>query len=289
MAGASKDHCYSLAALQQACDDDDIDWMDQQENEEASQSQAPDTQPDRQHTPLKSLNPKKMKKTSAQEEISNSVLLNAIQSLTRKFDTQNDHIQAFEWQLKENTEAVVKIKESVDMNTSALKGIIEDVDKLKKQVVTLQKENADLHESCLEHARYKRRWSLRLNGIPEREGENTQEEVIKILTKVVPLPTEHLQNMVDVVHRLGQKVRADRPRQIILQFSMRTVRDQVWRLSKNAKICNEMKVRFREDFCKEDREAHACLWLKVEEARKRGLKAYLRDGHAVIDSRRVTV
>ena len=49
-----------------------------------------------------------------------------------------------------------------------------------------------------------------------------------------------------------------------------------------------MKIRFREDFCKEDREAHARLWPRVEEARKRGLKAYLRDGHAVIDGRRVT-
>lgn len=84
-------------------------------------------------------------------------------------------------------------------------------------------------------------------------------------------------------------MRGDRPRQIIIQFSMRVVRNQVWKLSKNARICDKRKIRFREDFCKEDREAHACLWPKVEEGRKRGLKAYLRDGHAVIDGHRVTV
>lgn len=91
----------------------------------------------------------------------------------------------------------------------------------------------------------------------------------------------------DTVHRLGQKVRADKPRQIILQFSMRTVRDQVWKMSKNARICNEMKIRFTEDFCKEYQEAHAHLWPKVEEARKKGPKAYLRDGYVMIDGRRV--
>lgn len=87
------------------------------------------------HTPLKSLNPKRSKKFPTEEgEISNSVLFNAIQSVTRKCDNQCDHFKALEFQLKENTDAVVNIKESVDTNTSALKGIIEDVDRLKKQV-----------------------------------------------------------------------------------------------------------------------------------------------------------
>lgn len=122
---------------------------------------------------------------------------------------------------------------------------------------------------------------------PEREGENFREEVIRILTKVVPLSAENLQNTEDAVHRLGQKKRAGRPRQIIIQFFMKTVRDQVWKLSRNAKTFNELKIRFREDFCKEDREAHTQLWPKVEEARKREFKAYLRDGHAVIDGCRV--
>lgn len=42
--------------------------------------------------------------------------------------------------MKGNTQAVVKIKESVDANTPALKGIIEDVKK--------KRENAALHKAC---------------------------------------------------------------------------------------------------------------------------------------------
>lgn len=57
-----------------------------------------------------------MKQTAKEDEISNRILLNAIQSLTCKFDAQVEHIQAFEWQLKENTEEVIKIKDSVDAN-----------------------------------------------------------------------------------------------------------------------------------------------------------------------------
>lgn len=94
------------------------------------------------HTRLKNPKPKKSKKPAAPEdEISTGVPYAAIQTLTRKSDTQNEHFQAFEWQLKENTDAVIKIRESVDANTSALKGIVEDVDKFKKQVTSLQKEN----------------------------------------------------------------------------------------------------------------------------------------------------
>lgn len=180
--------------------------------------------------------------------------MNAIQSLTCKFDDQADLIQTFEWPLKENTESIVKIKELAGVNTSVMKGVMENVEKLKKQVMTLQKEYAALCESCLELASSEmlQRWSLCLNGVPERGGGDIREEVVGILSKVVPLSAEQLRNTVDTVHRPGQKTRADRPRPVILQFSMRTIHDPVWKMSKNASICNELKIRFREDYCKED-------------------------------------
>lgn len=44
-----------------------------------------------------------------------------------------------------------------------------------------------------------------MNGLPEKEGENTREAVIGILTRVVPLSVEKLRDSVDTVHRLGMK------------------------------------------------------------------------------------
>ncbi|CAI5692257.1 unnamed protein product [Oreochromis niloticus] len=285
MANINKDHGYHLAALRQACDEEGIEWMEQQHDLSQDKPQA-----DRHHTPVKSPNPKKMKanESQTQNEVSNTILLNAIQKLVCKFDTQSEHLKSYEFQLQENTDAVRKVKESVDANTQAVKSVVEDVKCIKTQMATLKKENEALREMCLEHARYKRRWSLLLTGVPEREGENTREEIIRILTKIIPANAEQLYNTVDTVHRLGQKGRVgDKPRLIVIQFAMRTVRDLVWKMSKEAKFCKEMKIRFREDFCKEDREARKRLWPRVEEARSRGLKAFLKEGYAVIDGRQI--
>lgn len=58
---------------------------------------------------------------------------------------------------------VVKIKESIDANTIALKGITQDVDNLQVYVVMLQKENTALHEPCAQHKIYNWKWLLCLN------------------------------------------------------------------------------------------------------------------------------
>ena len=48
-----------------------------------------------------------------------------------------------------------------------------------------------------------------------------------------------------------------------------------------------MNIRFKEDFSKEDGEARAKLWPKVEETRRNGRKAFLKEGYAVIDGWRI--
>ncbi len=64
---------------------------------------------------------------------------------------------------------------------------------------------------------YKRRWDLRIYGVkesgPDKES-NTQDIVIKILSKVSPKITHKLPDVVDSVHRLGQKRGYSRPRVI---------------------------------------------------------------------------
>lgn len=44
-----------------------------------------------------------------------------------------------------------------------------------KKVNDLQKENKQLNNECAEQTHYKRRWNLRLTGLPEKEGEDTRE------------------------------------------------------------------------------------------------------------------
>ena len=161
---------------------------------------------------------------------------------------------------------------------------------MQKQIETLTSENHSLKEICLENARYKRRWDLRLLGLKEGENEDTKEVVIGILTRVIPVAVDKLREMVDTVHRLGRKNHAAQnkmPRPIIIQFATRSIRNEIWKKSKDAGVCKELKIYFREDFSKEDREARAKLWPKVEEARRSGRKAFLKEGYAVIDGRRI--
>ncbi len=129
------------------------------------------------HTTLPSPNPKKIRtkakdKIKQTDEITNEVIFDAIQTLIKRFDEQDQRLKIIEKTMEENAHAVKENKE--------------DIGELKKEVADLRKENISLRQQCLEHARYKRRWDLRLIGLPEKEKEDTRETVIGILTRVIP-------------------------------------------------------------------------------------------------------
>ncbi len=107
---------------------------------------------------------------------------------------------------------------------------------LGKNVAALQQENRQLKEVCMGMQNYKRRWDLRIYGVkesgPDKES-NTRDTVIKILSKVSTKIALKLPDVVDSVHRLGQRRGDGRPRVIIIQFAMRLYRDTVWRDAKD--------------------------------------------------------
>ncbi|XP_051814197.1 scavenger receptor cysteine-rich type 1 protein M160-like [Acanthochromis polyacanthus] len=233
------------------------------------------------HTPLASPDAKKTKtkgdKEKVTEEITNATLLEAIQSLVDRFDKQDERLAALEDKLEAVNKSVHKTQE--------------DIGHLQERIVDLQQENASLKKMCLEQARYKRRWDLRITGLTEKENENTREVVLGILTRVVPMSIEKLRDTVDTVHRIGRFSAATNrmPRPIIIHFAMRTVRDEVWKKSKEARVCREMNFQFKEDFCKEDREARAKLYPKVKEAKRLGKKAFLKEGSTLWNNRTITL
>ncbi|KAJ7985654.1 hypothetical protein DPEC_G00354300 [Dallia pectoralis] len=264
------DHDYNLASRHEASDDGDIEV-----EEDTSKQHRINVS----HTPIKSPLPKKKKTKSDEGEQDNTsaVILQAVQALSRKMDEQTELLKSFDRRIEANTLAVKDNKEGIAA--------------LQKKMEDLKTENNSLRYSCEEQARYKRRWNLRMIGLPEKEGEDTREVVIGILTRVVPMSVDRLRETVDTVHRVGRKGNAatsnNTPRSIIIQFGMRTVRDDVWKRSRDARVCTEMHLRFREDFSKEDREARTKLWPIVQEARKKGKRAFLKEGYALIDNRRV--
>ncbi|CAL8321480.1 unnamed protein product [Merluccius merluccius] len=191
--------------------------------------------------------------------------------------------------MDEQTELLKSFDRRIEANTMATKENREEICVLQKKIDILHRENNLLKEAHAEQTRYKQRWNLRMIGLTEKDGEDI---VLGILTRVVPMSVERLRDTVDTVHRLGRKGDAatsnNTPRAIIIQFGMRVVRDEVWKKLKDARVCKDMHIRFKQDFSKEDREARMKLWPLVQEARKRGKRAFLKEGYALIDNRRLT-
>ncbi|KAI4905601.1 hypothetical protein NFI96_006897 [Prochilodus magdalenae] len=192
-------------------------------------------------------------------------------------DTQTELLLKFERRIEENTAAIIENKVNIEG--------------LQRKVSELHEENKRLKESVTEQARYKRKWNLRLNSLAEKDGEDIREVVIGILTRVVPVSVERLRETIDVVHRLGKKgnpaTSDNTPRSVMIQFVARTVRDDVWKRSRDARVCQEMHIQFKEDFSKEDREARRKLWPLVRDARQRGQRAFLKEGYALINNQRI--
>ncbi|KAL0153331.1 hypothetical protein M9458_051369, partial [Cirrhinus mrigala] len=253
------DHNYSMDGIREACFDELI--------EEEMQMAKPLSD----HNPFQSPNPKKMKRRDESKKVNMESIYDAIHALSQRFE---ERLDAFERKFDNFDQRIQNNEKEVTENKN-------EIIQLKAHVDRLTKENKELKERCREIERYGRRWNLKLIGLPEKENEDTREMVIGILTRVIPISVEQLRDKVDTVHRLGKKDDPAfnmRPRPIIVQFGMRTTRDEIWRRSREARVCKELHVQFRQDWSKEDREARAKLYPTVQEARRNGKKAYLKEG-----------
>ncbi|KAI2647088.1 Deleted in malignant brain tumors 1 protein [Labeo rohita] len=74
--------------------------------------------------------------------------------------------------------------------------------------------------------------------------------------EIAPGVPWEMEEAVDTVHRIGRKD-GNRTRQVIMQFSKRIYRDQIWALSKESTVCKEVGCHFAEDLNKEDRRGEA--------------------------------
>lgn len=140
----------------------------------------------------------------------------------------------------------------------------------------------------LELSRYKRRWDLRLFGVAEEEGKDISKKVISICQKTAPDLMDKLPDAIDTVHRLGKHYPdKQRPRAVILQFTMRHYRGGIWKAAKHSTFLQENKLRFKEDFSPEDRARRTQLWPMVEKARKEGKIAYFVGARAFTEKKEI--
>lgn len=71
------------------------------------------------------------------------------------------------------------------------------VSMMEKQLNSLQAECVALKEKSREQDRYRRRWNLRIKGMPEKVSEDTRGEVICLLSKIAPHWEQKMEDIVD--------------------------------------------------------------------------------------------
>ncbi len=236
--GESVKRCHSYAKLQQQLDD------------------SPSASP--------------QKKTPHREpEPSNAVLLAAINKLTESQIGFKEKLDSIEKSIENNFKSIQILFSSVHATEKKVGELTSRVDPLELQIKTLAAENKKLVDRVNDMDAYSRRWNLKISGIPESEGENVKMTVIDILSRVSPALTDSLQKTVDIAHRLGPRPKKEvqqPPRRIIVRFSHRAHRDQVWADAKTSQVLKQKNVKISEDLTQQVRDARAKLWPLVEEA-----------------------
>lgn len=198
----------------------------------------------------------------------------------------NKRADSLEEMIKTNSNTIEELKSSLLFVNAE----IADLQKCKGELsakVSEQTTTISLLESRISEAeRYKRRWCLRLYGVPETETENVKIKVTEICKGVVPELAEKMSEAVDVAHRLGRPM-SGRARAIIILFALRWVRDFIWKSAKNSDYLKECKICFGEDLTKEEKASRALLWPYVQKARNEGKKAYYIGSKAYIAGKEI--
>ncbi len=228
-------------------------------------------------TPSKSPPGKKGKvKMNIDEKIDS--LINAVAELTSKCDGTFQIVESMEKILENTAYSITTLSTTISELLRESTSHKEKILNLGIFFAVLQQENRQLKEVCMGMQNYKRRWDLRIYGVkesgPDKES-NTRDIVIKILSKVSPKIALKLPDVVDSVHRLGQRRGDGRPRVIIIQFAMGLYRDTVCRDAKDNHYLKENGLHVKEDLSSEEGAARKKGMATGETCERRGQEVRL--------------
>ncbi|MGL4247922.1 MAG: hypothetical protein ACRCR5_03930 [Lactococcus garvieae] len=146
------------------------------------------------------------------EEITNATLLQAITSLTARFDSQDEKTEEMAIQMRKNCVMIAEISKALEFNAAEIKECKDKCLETSKSLLGLTTSQKDLASRTSELERYKRRWNLRINGMKEKPEDDPRREVIGLFAKIAPHLVKKLEDSVDTVHRIGKK-EPGKPRQ----------------------------------------------------------------------------
>lgn len=210
-----------------------------------------------------------VKKKTIQSVKSATSNTDIIGTLSQLINERSDNIEIL---VCGNTERIEELSKKVDVAFANIKEMNDKMGKMEDHVNALEKPVNMLKQRMDELESYSRQWNLRLYGVSESRDENVHQQTIKICQTVLPEEAGCLTEVIDIAHRLGKKSAADsRPHPIILQFTSRLLRNEVWKRAKSSTYLRSNGFVFKEGFSQGDRERRAKLWPLVKQARENGI------------------
>lgn len=205
---------------------------------------------------------------------------NIITLLSKKIYESSGHLENL---IRENTLSIGTLKKSIDFALNEVKDLKDEMKAVKEITKSHEQKVAELERKVNEAERYRRRWNLRLHGVPEKTDEDLKHLVIGICGSVAPELKERCKVDVDIVYRLGRKEHGRSPRTTIIQFTNRSTRDLLWKRAKNCEFLQAQHLWFTEDLTALDVERRKLLWPMVKDAREKGRKAFFVGIRAFVD------
>lgn len=241
-------------------------------------------------TPSKSPAPKRGKTNITSPDYDLNKVMAAIQSLSAKCEIIFEKVSSMETTVRNTDQAITFLNESVEKLIKDTTSHNERISALENETFDLKEENKQLKLQLLEANSYRRRWGLRLQGMKEEDQqENTRDLAIKVLGKISPKIADKLPEVVDSVHRIGERKDDNSARGIIIQFSMCHFRDIVWRDARGSKFLEEAHLRLKENLSPEERAARTKAWPLVKKAREGGKRASFVCAFAYIEGKKVNI
>ena len=163
------------------------------------------------------------------------------------------------------------------------------VTNLQQEVTLLKSSNKQLQDHVIRLEAQSRRDNLILDGIPEEEGETSEDcrrKVYNIIQSNLKIADAHDIRIVRC-HRLGgKKPNSARPRSMIFKLHWFGDRERIWEARKNLQ---GSKLWLQEDFPVQIQQRRRLLGPIAREARRKGKKATVTVDKLVIDGNTYTV
>ncbi|KAL1005600.1 hypothetical protein UPYG_G00061200 [Umbra pygmaea] len=115
----------------------------------------------------------------------------------------NQRADNLEVMVRENKSVIEELKTSLNFAFVEIEALKNENKKLAELCNSHEKVFKSMESRLTEAERYRRRWALRLYGLPEDKEENIKQKVVNICQRLAP---NHAVNQaIDVVHRVGRK------------------------------------------------------------------------------------